>query len=128
MIRLPPRSTLTVTLLPYTTLFLPTRAPPVAQQQEQAFGQHGVAVPPAFAALDPQQHALAVDIADLQRRYLGDAQPRAIGDRQRRLVLEGAGRIEQPLHLGHGQNDSSEERRVGNECVSTCRSRWSPYP
>src|SRR3546814_12527218 len=22
----------------------------------------------------------------------------------------------------------SEERRVGNECVSTCRSRWSPYP
>src|SRR3546814_12698601 len=25
--------------------------------------------------------------------------------------------------LGH----SSEERRVGKECVSTCRSRWSPY-
>src|SRR3546814_12966070 len=22
----------------------------------------------------------------------------------------------------------SEERRVGQECVSTCRSRWSPYP
>src|SRR3546814_15765229 len=22
----------------------------------------------------------------------------------------------------------SEERRVGNECVSTCRSRWSRYP
>src|SRR3546814_19479479 len=21
----------------------------------------------------------------------------------------------------------SEKRRVGNECVSTCRSRWSPY-
>src|SRR3546814_20353365 len=21
----------------------------------------------------------------------------------------------------------SEERRVGNECVRTCRSRWSPY-
>src|SRR3546814_12569339 len=26
-----------------------------------------------------------------------------------------------PLHL------SSEERRVGKECVRTCRSRWSPY-
>src|SRR3546814_1759166 len=25
-------------------------------------------------------------------------------------------------HLGR-----SEERRVGKECVSTCRSRWSPY-
>src|SRR3546814_10428974 len=22
----------------------------------------------------------------------------------------------------------SEERSVGKECVSTCRSRWSPYP
>src|SRR3546814_1068780 len=25
------------------------------------------------------------------------------------------------------QHDRSEERRVGKECVSTCRSRWSPY-
>src|SRR3546814_3706689 len=23
--------------------------------------------------------------------------------------------------------DRSDERRVGKECVSTCRSRWSPY-
>src|SRR3546814_11396967 len=23
--------------------------------------------------------------------------------------------------------DRSEERRVGKECVSSCRSRWSPY-
>src|SRR3546814_1530742 len=35
---------------------------------------------------------------------------------------------------GAGHNTSiafalmrSEERRVGKECVSTCRSRWSPY-
>src|SRR3546814_11927839 len=25
------------------------------------------------------------------------------------------------------RNPRSEERRVGKECVSTCRSRWSPY-
>src|SRR3546814_12492609 len=25
------------------------------------------------------------------------------------------------------RQDRSEERRVGKECVSTCRSRWSPY-
>src|SRR3546814_4975004 len=25
------------------------------------------------------------------------------------------------------QLSRSEERRVGKECVSTCRSRWSPY-
>src|SRR3546814_1024769 len=26
-----------------------------------------------------------------------------------------------------GSKIRSEERRVGKECVSTCRSRWSPY-
>src|SRR3546814_4295946 len=26
-----------------------------------------------------------------------------------------------------GGGNRSEERRVGKECVSTCRSRWSPY-
>src|SRR3546814_1224912 len=27
----------------------------------------------------------------------------------------------------HDAQHRSEERRVGKECVSTCRSRWSPY-
>src|SRR3546814_7562244 len=27
----------------------------------------------------------------------------------------------------HSDIHRSEERRVGKECVSTCRSRWSPY-
>src|SRR3546814_8375428 len=39
------------------------------------------------------------------------------------------------LHFGQGlpspssgsSRSRSEERRVGKECVSTCRSRWSPY-
>src|SRR3546814_13206670 len=26
-----------------------------------------------------------------------------------------------------GRDRRSEERRVGKECVSTCRSRWAPY-
>src|SRR3546814_15377201 len=29
-------------------------------------------------------------------------------------------------HQGLFQTKRSEERRVGKECVSTCRSRWSP--
>src|SRR3546814_20015038 len=28
---------------------------------------------------------------------------------------------------GYDRMRRSEERRVGKECVSTCRSRWSPY-
>src|SRR3546814_1007330 len=35
------------------------------------------------------------------------------------LLDEGFDRFHAPLR--------SEERRVGKECVSTCRSRWSPY-
>src|SRR3546814_3220330 len=30
-------------------------------------------------------------------------------------------------HLSSSSCCRSEERRVGKECVSTCRSRWSPY-
>src|SRR3546814_1659651 len=33
-----------------------------------------------------------------------------------------------PFRSNNVANDKrSEERRVGKECVSTCRSRWSPY-
>src|SRR6188768_961358 len=34
-----------------------------------------------------------------------------------------------PAYCAHdrGRGRRSEERRVGKECQSTCRSRWSPY-
>src|SRR3546814_12076132 len=32
-----------------------------------------------------------------------------------------------PLSVSEGGTQRSEERRVGKECVSTCRYRWSPY-
>src|SRR3546814_13215526 len=31
------------------------------------------------------------------------------------------------VFTGLEKRPRSEERRVGKECVSTCRSRWSPY-
>src|SRR3546814_1394272 len=34
------------------------------------------------------------------------------------------GGLQRPAAADRGR---SEERRVGKECVSTCRSRWSPY-
>src|SRR3546814_3581460 len=36
-------------------------------------------------------------------------------------------RDSRPFAYGHVELWRSEERRVGKECVSTCRSRWSPY-
>src|SRR3546814_7804859 len=61
------------------------------------------------------------------------------GDRRRKLasradvLVEVAARnkfseIVDRETIGKGAEPArSEERRVGKECVSTCRSRWSPY-
>src|SRR3546814_12154990 len=35
--------------------------------------------------------------------------------------------LDSKIHLAVHSVDRSEERRVGKECVSTCRSRWWPY-
>src|SRR3546814_9306025 len=51
-----------------------------------------------------------------QRRDIAD------GDADARDVHGGAYSRHRP-----GHRLRSEERRVGKECVSTCRSRWSPY-
>ena len=58
--------------------------------------------------------------AHLARRRLGYGR----GARQKLEAdaLEITGGVRHGLSLGR-----SEERRVGKECVSTCRSRWSPY-
>src|SRR3546814_10951321 len=36
-------------------------------------------------------------------------------------------KLDLPIPGPEINNDRSEERRVGTACVSTCRSRWSPY-
>src|SRR3546814_6674604 len=44
------------------------------------------------------------------------------------VLIQGAGVAEAvPNPDGSRSSTRSEERRVGKECVSTCRSRWSPY-
>src|SRR4029077_3911123 len=65
----------------------PPLPPPDPQQLEQLWRQHGMAVLAALAALDAQQHALGIDIADLERDNLRGAQTGAVGGGERRLVL-----------------------------------------
>src|SRR3546814_7138004 len=43
------------------------------------------------------------------------------------LALQGVERISALAGDIRQTNVRSEERRVGKECVSKCRSRWSPY-
>ena len=70
-----------------------------AQQFEQLRRQHRVAVLVALAALDAQQHPLGIDIADLERNNLRDAQPGAVRGGERCLVLWRRCRLQQQRHL-----------------------------
>src|SRR3546814_8965215 len=59
---------------------------------------------------------LAVAVHDATLEQVGDGGEPDMGMRPHVHALSGG-------ELGR----RSEERRVGKECVSTCRSRWSPY-
>src|SRR3546814_2021852 len=75
------------------------------------------------------------------RRQLGHAQRdievlRALGHLLRHLELRGVDDLGAAVGVEHHvlldqhlveAGLRSEERRVGKECVSTCRSRWWPY-
>src|SRR3546814_13684235 len=82
-----------------------------------------LAQPERFAALVPVCGAVR-QISDERALYVtqvaGDPDPYATIAETLRDV---------PVWIFHGAKDDvrSEERRVGKECVSTCRSRWSPY-
>src|SRR3546814_5424448 len=49
------------------------------------------------------------------------------GEGEGRQFLADARDQPAPPRASFGGSKRSEERRVGKECVSTCRSRWSPY-
>src|SRR3546814_21161844 len=100
MIRPPPRSTRTDTLFPYTTLFRSggSLEPPGSFLDKEA----GSSVACSFPKTNP-----------LPRE--GEGVWRCNRKRTSRSPLF------------YQASNRSEERRVGKECVSTCRSRWSPY-
>src|SRR3546814_5073485 len=67
--------------------------------------------------------------------YLYLRQPAIARDLYREVIAAGETDLTQRAEIGLfyalAENEEiasrSEERRVGKECVSTCRSRWSPY-
>src|SRR3546814_20115698 len=102
MIRRHTRSTRTDTPFPYTTLVRSARANP-----------EGILPLDAECGFDHD--------VKLEKFFKKHAQKGIIS-----WSLEGAhyGSFSGPYNADMRR---SEERRVGKECVSTCRSRWSPY-
>src|SRR3546814_14005607 len=102
----PPRSTRTDTLFPYTTLFRSIDMKKFAGLLPAALLLSAA----AHAGETPPPRIVAVD---------GEGEVSTQPDRARLKLAADA--------LDPELKTSSEERRVGTECVSTCRSRWSPY-
>src|SRR3546814_17150525 len=74
-------------------------------------------------ALKALMREVGLDPEDFRGR-MQDVRPaiqKAKRERATRLGLDYSDFLDNQL------TDRSEERRVGKECVSTCRSRWSPY-
>src|SRR3546814_15089783 len=108
MIRRPPRSTRTDTLFPYTTLFRsfhPRRGGDRCRHMGLV-----VHVEPADLGFGRERHSLLLRLAEARLDPVGQA------------ILDA--RAAEAGQAGEGCR--SEERRVGNACVSTCSSRWEP--
>src|SRR3546814_20070287 len=110
MIRRPPRSTRTDTLFPYTTLFRS-----ICECLDENGRAHHAFAPATIAA----HSASSITFMPNSAAFLSfDPAP---GPATTKSVLAET----DPAALA--PNCRSEERRVGKECVSTCRSRWCPY-
>src|SRR3546814_16493789 len=83
-------------------------------------------LPFTVAAQDPASEATRAAQAELAKRLPLD-DPRDAANATRGKIAEIPGGL---IETADGKIvwDSSEERRGGKECVSTCRSRGSPYP
>src|SRR3546814_13971110 len=121
MIRRPPRSTRTDTLFPYTTLFRSA----VNAERDMARATRHMHVGHRIVAV---RHR---DVGAADRDHAGNA-AHLLHQRVGNLFgLRAADpvELEQPVALVAGIDVArvrSEERRVGQKCVSTCRSRWWP--
>src|SRR3546814_14567298 len=114
-VRRPPISKRPDTLFPYTTLF---RSTCVGQDLS---GVHAIR---ARADVDRLAAELpgAARIVVIGAGYIGlEAAAVLTKSGKHVTVLEAQDRV-----LARVAGARSEERRVGKECVSTCRTRWSP--
>src|SRR3546814_13909037 len=138
MIRRPPRSTRTDTLFPYTTLFRSPRQKvssiyeklSAERKHLQTEGKLPSWLTTGGYQLVKEKYLYETDslrdtysrIARTAARHTDD--PGYWYERFYEVMWKGWLACSTPVLSNMGRSD---ERRVGNECVSTCRSRWSPY-
>src|SRR3546814_20319749 len=135
MIRRPPRSTRTDTLFPYTTLFRSTFIDTKTLVLDLRAGVkfHDGTPLDAEAVRFNLERARTGDRSNVKAGFSGIESIESTGPLQVTLRLK-APDISLPgvlsdragMMVSPKAATSSEERRVGKECVRQCRSRWSP--
>ena len=68
-----------------------------------------------LALLDPDDHAVTIDIGKLERYDLRGSQTGGVSQAQERLVLDVCRRGEQPTHLFRTQNNGQAARLAGRD-------------
>src|SRR3546814_12407579 len=81
---------------------------------------------PSSLALYPDLHRLWVAGSDDEAAQLNELGIEAVVSSDESHGLDAAQAL--LTAFGIAPDARSEERRVGKECVRTCRSRWAPYP
>src|SRR3546814_15309731 len=79
-----------------------------------------------FAHIAMGEHIIAQLLGIPQARAMAQHQP-GMRTQHRDVIGDVAGVRRPCANVDHGDAAGSEERRVGKEWGSTCRSRWSPY-
>jgi hypothetical protein len=74
--------------------------PVLAEQEQGLHGQGQDAIAGAFAAMDVEHEARAIDIASFQMQGLMQAQPATVDGGEIDLVVKGVGGLEDSVHLG----------------------------
>jgi len=89
--------------------------PPItAQQFQQLRRQLDVAVLPPLALLDPNHHALAVDIGGAQMNGLTHARPGTVHRAEDDVVRKGRSGLQQPQDLFRAENHGQPGFRLGS--------------
>jgi hypothetical protein len=70
-----------------------------AEQCQRLFGEGNVAVLGALAAVDMDLETWAINVGDLEEKGLVESESQAIDGREVDLVVQGSGRLEEPLDL-----------------------------
>lgn len=92
---------------------MPVRFPLFAQEQQCAFGQGDVTVLIAFAGADVQQHALRIDVGNLEAQPFTQAEAAGVDRDQADAMIQGGNAGQNAAHLGGGEHDGQFELGIG---------------